>query len=716
MRIKRISDIKHLKIIGRIMDGPSEDKVGIKSRIIGRMGIRSKLIISFTIPIIFLIVLGMISYNKAASGLVSSYEDTSIKALQMTAKYIEFGLDGVEAATLQYVVDQNAKKYITGVILTEYESGKYYNEKSNEFFAKVASEQFYENMYLYPSEGVDIISSAKSSIPSNFDEILQKEAAALQNTDHVWLAKHPTVDESQQVRPDSYAFSYLRKYDGYNAGVIVDISKDIISETLTELSFGVDSYVGYVIDGMDEITIIGRTEEQDVKYEELKEVDDFQFNTIDPYTQAMEADSDNGFSYYEVNGTNYLFMYNKISDTGMSLCALVPSSSIMKQANDIKTVTIWIVLIACIIACIIGLTMSMGISGCIRMMKDKLTLISKGDLTIKIKVNRSDEFSDLADGINEMVTNVRDLITTVQQVGGLVTESSDKVDRTSVSISTVSEMINNAIVDIEKGVGDQAEDAQDCLMQMDELSKKIITVNENLSSIVVITDRTNEHIAAGIKTMDKLTEKSVETDEITKFLVNNMMELEQKSNAIENIVTVINEIANQTNLLSLNASIEAARAGEKGLGFAVVAEEIRRLAEQSAGSAKKIKMVIGEITKQTIAAVKSAKDAALIVGDQNNIVMNTKQTFGFMNEGMVNLVESLQLIANDVNNMDVARAGTLQAIENISAVSEETFSATSTVMERLKHQAEHVTAMTGDSQELSHNAQDLKKAIDKFKL
>ena len=683
-------------------------------------GIQVKLWSIVFIPIIFLIVLGVVSTSKASTGIMESYTSSLSKAIGLTADYYDFIFSTVRSNYNALLKENGLKGYVNGVMqkMGDEDSDKFYNDMYKQFKNDVAENKFLNNVYILTDDDKSITTSGAEKDKILTDLCDTKQGAEAMEDDEnafYYYGTVPELDAGLNTSTDEYAIRMMRKVtgsgsedDGLKGGIIVlDLTREQIERVIGKLDVGDGSISALITrDGQE---IYGT----DAKVEEGK----FNFVGQDFYTQALEeleGEETILQKNIQVEGKEYFFVMSKIGDTKCSICYMVPQSVINEQASNIKDITVFLVIISIIVAGFFGILVAQGISKTISSFLKQIKKVSKGDLTVKVYTKRKDEFAVLATGISDMIVHTKHLIQKVEEVSTELTDISKQVIESSEMFLESSKGIESSVNEIEIGTTNQAEHSVNCLNEMDHLSKRIQNVSDNTQKISEIAAGTSESIHSGMDTMEILNEKSQSTAEITNVVIEGIENLEKKSKSIGQIIGVINDIASETNLLSLNASIEAARAGAAGRGFSVVAAEIRKLADQSMDSAKEIQDIVDEITNNTKYVVETAKQADDIVQEQQKAVNDTTEAFEVMQQQVRVLMKELESILAGVQQMEETRNVTLNAIQEISAVSEETAASAEEVSNVVEKQLDVVGELSENSEHLSSSADELSKAVNQF--
>ncbi|TAH66387.1 MAG: methyl-accepting chemotaxis protein [Anaerolineaceae bacterium] len=697
---------------GKVSKESKREAVDIKKI---KFGILPKLLLGFILPVALIVILGVISYQKASSGLVSNYEKATSNTISMATSYLKHVTESVNGLSIQYTEDNDIDFFTRGLAFTDpFERISFVIDVNNELIKKTQLEKFIQNIHIIGNEKIPVLTSSMENIQGFYRDIIEApEGDFLESaqTAYKWVGTHPVIDEKISLEEEEYAISLIRRFSSKGACVVVDINANHMLSFLQELELGKDSIVGLITEDGKEILIRNSGNDEAVMMETS-----FNFGDKDYFLNSIAATDSAGSQYVKYQSEDYLYMYSKIGDTGLTICGMVPKSSFMVQASEIRFVTFFIVILASVIAVTIGVMISRGIGKALKNINTNLKMVSEGDLTVSVSVNRRDEFAILASSIMGMLGNMRKLIFKMTNVSKLVSVSAANIMDVSKNIAVSNGDITKAVDEIGNGIEGQAYDSQSCLVQMDELSQKITVVYTNLHEIEDLMENMKELVSNGIMSMEQLTKQSEATSNITRYVVSNIEALEEKTKSISNIVQVINDIADQTNLLSLNASIEAARAGDMGRGFAVVASEIRELANKSMTSANEIKSVIKAIKEQTADTVLTAKEAENVVSLQDNAVNHTISAFQNMNSGIEKLIDNLAVIGENMKNMESAREGTLLSVENISAISEETLATSNSIENAVYTQVNSVSSLEEAAKEMGDNAKELMDAINIFRI
>ncbi|OPZ93514.1 MAG: Methyl-accepting chemotaxis protein McpC [Firmicutes bacterium ADurb.Bin419] len=414
---------------------------------------------------------------------------------------------------------------------------------------------------------------------------------------------------------------------------------------------------------------------------------------------------------------NYLISTSNLkSNKDWFIVGKVPLKYLNKETTEIAAYLITIVAI-CIV---LTLILTALITRSIYMPLDKLTRFmheaKNGNFTMDIKDDSSDEIGQLTMNFKKMLENIRELIKDVNSIIVKVSKDADFVAKSSELSYSTSGNIAEVIGTIAQGAAEQAGQAGIGVENITKLSNGISSVGDKMLNVSRSVANTRDLSQSSLHTSELLSEKAKLTSTASRNIINNIEELTDYMKQIKNILKIIVNISEQTNLISINASIEAAKAGKTATGFAVVATEIKKLARTSKTSVASISELLKTIEAKADSAINEANNSYEIIDRQMEAVNETSKAFRVISREM-------EEIFAHVNNVDTSLSEVLEfkeeAIENIKRIAQVSQEAAAT--------SEEVTAATQEqiaqAQELSNFAhslhelsQKLMKSISNFKV
>lgn len=689
--------------------GDTKDK-GIKMNLFKKRSggkeqkILYKLILAFFVPIVFMIVLGWVSYKQASSGIMGKYEESVYSTVKAMTQYFNLMCYNIESRTVEQLSDDNFTKYYN----------KYYNKKSGESMSyfRAAKENvihmkgttnYISNLYVFGQNG-NPISSAATVIPaSGYADFLNEEGRILKGDkeNSAWLGIHKYLDGMNGVDHDSYGIYFVKNFVKGNGFMVVDISNKAITDLFQEMNLGEKSITALITQDGKEIVFSN-------KQMTKGNISDQKF-----YSKSIE-EGKSGSEYVTYHNEKFLYVYAPVGNTKIMICTLIPQSAILSEVSNIRVSTILLVLIAVIIAGIIGLILASNISKVLKSISKSLGKVAEGDFTVDVKTNRKDEFQLLSNSIRLMLEKIRKLMEKIKGFSGKVGISAEEVSKTSRSILQAMQDVSKVVEEVTNGIVIQASDAEHGLKNMSEFSVKLNAVYDNTETMKQISDQTIDRIQKGRLIVEELHNKTDKTSNIAEILASDIAEVRNQSDNIVYIVDAINAIAEQTNLLSLNASIEAARAGESGRGFAVVAEEIRKLADQSSEAGNQIKGIIDEIRQTTKKTTESAQETKNNMKAQMGSLEETVQVFGEINLFTDKLVQELKEIILDMEEIKASKEEVLGSIRNVSAVSEQSAASTEEITATIAAQVDIIAYLTEAAEQLKAESKELENSMKIF--
>lgn len=689
-----------LDIITKLKKAPK-----VNSRLKGAgFSLKNKILLCVLVPVLFMVLIGAISYQRAESGLNRKYTDATQATLSMAGDYFDVIATFIKAEASPYVFDDKISKYFMGSYDNDMmEIKKVTDDIKNSIMSAQSTNKYISHVHIIPKAGKNIFSTKSSGNDGIYDEYLAEQGGNLAP----WTDSHPSLDKVLIMGDkDSYFLSYQQLSSNKRCIIVMDVSRSSIEEFLSGLDLGDGAIIGLVTDNGSELVA-------------PSDIEGPVFVGQDFYEKALSGELDgdvegSGSKEVKYNGKHYLFLYSTSALTNVKTCALVPMSTITAEADQIKYTTIFLVILACIIVIIIGLTIASGIQRNMKGISDKFGTVAKGDLTVEVMARGNDEFQGLAGSANNMIINTKKLVRKVTGAASRLETSSQSVAVASDSINEYSHDINQAITEINDGMTRQSEYARECVDTTDALSGEMALVVQKVEQVRNLLTETSSMIEKGMEIVALLGQRARETTEVTNEVGESIASLKHTSNRINDFVKTITDISTQTNLLSLNASIEAARAGEAGRGFSVVAEEIRNLADESAKAAGEISNNVGHITEQTQASVNSAKSASDMVSLQSEAVEQATMVFNTMQDRIRDLTAGLEAIMKATDKAERERQNAAAAVNNISQIIEETAGNAETVSSVADKLMESVDNLNQTAAGLDENMQELKTEVSVF--
>ncbi|NTU27266.1 methyl-accepting chemotaxis protein [Bacillus tequilensis] len=431
------------------------------------------------------------------------------------------------------------------------------------------------------------------------------------------------------------------------------------------------------------------------------------------WTNEVYSKEGGTFNYtFEGKEKKMAFTTNKL--TGWKIGGTYFVSELQDASSPVLNTALIILCVSIVIGGILILFIISAITKPLRKLVTTSAKISNGDLTEVIDIHSKNELGQLGESFNEMSASLRSVIGVIQTSVENVASSSEELTASAAQTSKATEHITLAIEQFSDGNEAQSEKLETSSNHLSQMNEGISKVAQASSTITKSSIKSSEAAGSGEKLVEHTVGQMKTIDQSVQKAEAVVKGLETKSQDITSILNVINGIADQTNLLALNAAIEAARAGEYGRGFSVVAEEVRKLAVQSADSAKEIEGLIQEIVREISTSLSMFQSVNHEVKEGLQITDKTAESFKQIYEMTSQISGELQNLNATVEQLSAGSQEVSSAVEDISEVSKESSAGIQDIAASAEEQLASMEEISSSAETLANMAEELQDITKKF--
>lgn len=423
----------------------------------------------------------------------------------------------------------------------------------------------------------------------------------------------------------------------------------------------------------------------------------------------------------EINGENYYAFYRPLKNNAGEIVGMYfagsPSAQIDSFINQQTMILIVAAFVVSMGALFIILICALAIRRGIHMANYAVSGLAKGNLNVDVSgavLKRGDELGDMARSVQTLQRELLQVMSKVRESADVLHNAGQDLNSMASQTSNTADDIGHAVEDISKGAVSQAEEIEAASTRINEMGGIIENIVDSVGTLDVTAGNmklAGDRSASIIHDLSRSNDKTMSAiDRISKQVV----ATNESANKISEAIEIITNIAEETNLLSLNASIEAARAGEQGRGFAVVANQIQKLAEQSNESAQKIADIIKELLQDSENTVTVMNEVQEIVDEQQEKLRETQKQFNDVSRGIDSSSNETSGIKNQTTSCDSARSMVVDVITNLSAISQQNAASTQETTASMQELNATINLLAESANNLTKMSEDLEERISFF--
>lgn len=439
----------------------------------------------------------------------------------------------------------------------------------------------------------------------------------------------------------------------------------------------------------------------------------------DAFQTVMQQNTQQEVKYADENGVDHTVILSPVnlSENRWVMIVTAPDEEINAEAHELAKISGGISL--AFIVAILALVFYLGnkFAAPLQLLRDECAVLNTGDLRKRtLPITSKDEIGELTQGFIVMRDTLGKLLKKMQSQAEQLAATSQELTAGAQQSSEAAEHVAVSITQIAEGTAKQSTSAENTFAASQTMSGNVESISQKTESVKNIATSTNQDVDAGRNEIAKVVVQMNKIEEASVDVEKSIHKLEESGKEIGNIVELISSIAGQTNLLALNAAIEAARAGEHGKGFSVVAEEVRKLAEESNQASERIAQLVLKNQEDMAKAVEATKTNNDGVKIGLSAVHSADETFKNIVDSISTLSSEIDEITTAIGQMAQNCTTVIHSIEEIDKISRQIAEESHSVSAATEEQAATIKDVADASQGLAVLATELQEDVSKFKV
>lgn len=424
-----------------------------------------------------------------------------------------------------------------------------------------------------------------------------------------------------------------------------------------------------------------------------------------------------------IDGEKYYACYAPLKDSGDKVVGMTFAGKPVTQVEALISQRTRGIIIAetvmVLIALVVIFILTRGIQTGLQAAEKAVYSLSNGDLTAAVEskaMRRNDELGDMAKGVAVLMNQLLEVVNNIRASSEQLLKSGTDLSNMASQTSSTADDISKAIEEISQGAVAQADEIEKASHDVDTMGQLIEHIADNVAELDQGTQEIKGSSDRSIDIIRELTDSNDRSMEAVKEISRQVNATNESALKIRAAVDLITSIAEETNLLSLNASIEAARAGEQGRGFAVVAGQIQKLAEQSNESAGSIADIIRDLLKDSENSVQVMEEVQKIMNEQQEKLHATRKQIVEVGDGISGAAQAAGMIRQQTEHCNSARANVADVISNLSAISEQNAASTEETTASMEEMNAALNLLAESAQQLQEMSKSLEENISFFRV